>query len=63
MDAEDTRLGPNGGLVFCMQHLADNLEWLDEAIGDIDGDYILFDCPGAYVCVRAFTSLMIRRPD
>ncbi|VEL29312.1 unnamed protein product, partial [Protopolystoma xenopodis] len=43
---ESLKLGPNGGLIFCMEFLYQNLDWLDEAIGDDDGDYILFDCPG-----------------
>merc|ERR1711892_1004570 len=35
MEDEELRLGPNGGLVFCMEHLAENLEWLHEAMGPI----------------------------
>jgi hypothetical protein len=46
MEAEDVKLGPNGGLIYCMQHFIDNLDWLEEAIGFCDDDYILFDCPG-----------------
>eukprot|EP00505_MAST-04D_sp_SCG-Rhode-Island_P003953 Stramenopile-MAST_4_protein_3953 len=44
---EECKLGPNGGLVFCMEYLANNLSWLDEAIGEYgEDDYFLFDCPG-----------------
>ncbi|VDQ11893.1 unnamed protein product [Trichobilharzia regenti] len=46
MEDEAIHLGPNGGLVFCLEYLQQNLDWLDTAIGDIDGDYLLFDCPG-----------------
>lgn len=46
MEDEDIHLGPNGGLVFCMEYLCQNLEWLDTALGDCEGDYLLFDCPG-----------------
>ncbi|CAH8571531.1 unnamed protein product [Heterobilharzia americana] len=46
MEDESIRLGPNGGLVFCLEYLQQNLDWLDTALGDLDGDYILFDCPG-----------------
>lgn len=46
MEDEDIHLGPNGGLVFCMEYLCQNLEWLDSALGDCEGDYLLFDCPG-----------------
>eukprot|EP00667_Euglena_gracilis_P022007 EG_transcript_24302 len=43
---EEKSLGPNGGLVFCMEYLLDNLDWLSETLGDFSDDYILFDCPG-----------------
>jgi len=47
MEDEELRFGPNGGLVFAMEFLLENLEWLEEALGeDEDDDYILFDCPG-----------------
>ncbi|CDW52245.1 GPN loop GTPase 3 [Trichuris trichiura] len=43
---ESLCLGPNGGLVFCMEYLAQNLNWLEEELGEGDDDYFLFDCPG-----------------
>ena len=46
MEDDELHFGPNGGLIFCMEFLLENLNWLEEAIGDQDGDYILFDCPG-----------------
>lgn len=47
MEDEDMKFGPNGGLVFCMEYLLENSDWLKEQLGDdIDDDYILFDCPG-----------------
>lgn len=46
MNDETIHLGPNGGLVFCLEYLQQNLDWLDAVLGDVDGDYILFDCPG-----------------
>lgn len=46
MDDEELRFGPNGGLIFCMEHLAQNLEWLKESLDDYDDDYVIFDCPG-----------------
>ena len=40
-------LGPNGGLVFCMQYLSDNIEWLKDRLDDFGEDcYLIFDCPG-----------------
>lgn len=46
MEDEDLRFGPNGGLVFAMEFLLENQEWLEEALGEDEDDYILFDCPG-----------------
>lgn len=43
---EEFEYGPNGGLVYCMEYLLQNLDWLDEALGDYNDDYIIFDCPG-----------------
>ena len=28
------------------RYLIQNLEWLEEGLGDFDNDYYLFDCPG-----------------
>jgi GTPase SAR1 family protein len=46
MEDEELKFGPNGGLVFCMEYLLENLEWLEEGLGDYDDDYYIFDCPG-----------------
>lgn len=46
MEAEDLRLGPNGGLVFCMEYLIQNMDWLKTELGDGEDDYFIFDCPG-----------------
>jgi hypothetical protein len=46
MEDEDLHLGPNGGLVYCMEYLAQNLDWLHDQLGDVEDDYFLFDCPG-----------------
>ncbi|CAM9789675.1 unnamed protein product [Chrysoparadoxa australica] len=44
---EELELGPNGALVYCMEYLLDNMEWLQEELGEFDDeDYIIFDCPG-----------------
>ena len=43
----ELHLGPNGGLIYCMEYLCDNLDWLEDACDDIGQDeYVLFDCPG-----------------
>ncbi|CAN8001028.1 unnamed protein product [Ixodes pacificus] len=46
MEDEDLRLGPNGGLVFCLEYLVENVDWLREQLGEDVDDYFLFDCPG-----------------
>jgi len=43
---EELNYGPNGGLIYCMEYLLDNLNWLSEAIADYGDDYLIFDCPG-----------------
>uniref|UniRef100_A0A0R3RIQ1 DEP domain-containing protein n=1 Tax=Elaeophora elaphi TaxID=1147741 RepID=A0A0R3RIQ1_9BILA len=41
-------LGPNGGLVFCMEYLVQNLDWLHDQLNEGEDDYFIFDCPGSY---------------
>lgn len=43
---EDLELGPNGGLIYCFEYLMNNLDWLQEALGDFEDDYLIIDCPG-----------------
>ncbi|KAK6531356.1 ATP binding protein [Arthrobotrys megalospora] len=44
---EEMSLGPNGGLVACFEFLLDNLDWLDEELGEGDEEsLVVFDCPG-----------------
>lgn len=45
---EDLGLGPNGGLIYCMEHLQDSMDdWLEEELDNyLDDDYLVFDCPG-----------------
>nr|XP_058963756.1 GPN-loop GTPase 3-like [Pocillopora verrucosa] len=58
MEADDLRLGPNGGLVFCMEYLVQNFDWLEEKLGDVDDDYVLFDCPGQ---IELYTHMPVMR--
>lgn len=40
-------LGPNGSLIYCMEYLEKNLEWLKGRLeGYEEQHYFLFDCPG-----------------
>lgn len=43
---EEMNLGPNGGLIYCFEYLLENLDWLDDELGQFDHDYIIIDCPG-----------------
>lgn len=45
--SEELELGPNGALVYCMEFLLENVEWLEDKLDAyIDNDYIVFDLPG-----------------
>ncbi|WFD07232.1 hypothetical protein MVES1_002591 [Malassezia vespertilionis] len=39
-------LGPNGAMLYCMEYLEHNIDWLEERLAALDQDYILFDLPG-----------------
>lgn len=45
---KELRLGPNGGLIYCMEYFEDNLEyWFDKEISHYgEDDFLIFDCPG-----------------
>ncbi|CAE7200142.1 hypothetical protein P3342_010391 [Pyrenophora teres f. teres] len=43
---EQESLGPNGGVLFALEELEHNFEWLEEGLKELGDDYILFDCPG-----------------
>ena len=48
-DSLELRLGPNGGLVFCMEYLSTHLSWLRDALnaaGPGDVEHFIVDCPG-----------------
>jgi GTPase SAR1 family protein len=40
-------LGPNGGMLFCMEYLEANYDWLADRLGELGKEaYVLFDLPG-----------------
>lgn len=43
---EGLKLGPNGGLLYCMEYLQANLDWLENKLKKHSDCYFLFDCPG-----------------
>lgn len=58
MEDEELKFGPNGGLIFCMEYLLENNSWLEEALGEGEDDYILFDCPGQ---IELYTHMNVMR--
>ena len=60
MEDAELRLGPNGGLIFCLEFLMENIDWLEERLDAAVGedDYVLFDCPGQ---IEAYTHLPVMR--
>lgn len=40
------KLGPNGGLIYCMEYLEKNIDWLLNKIDKFKDHCVLFDCPG-----------------
>jgi GTPase SAR1 family protein len=43
---DNLKLGPNGGLIYCMEYLEKNLDWLKNKIDKLKDHYLLFDFPG-----------------
>jgi len=43
---EEFSLGPNGGLIFCMEYFMDNLAWFDFQINLKNKNNLIFDLPG-----------------
>lgn len=42
----DEELGPNGGVLYALEELEHNEEWLRHGLKSLGEDYVLFDCPG-----------------
>lgn len=39
-------LGPNGSLMYCMEYLEENFDWLMEKLSALEENYLIFDLPG-----------------
>ncbi|EUD68000.1 GPN-loop GTPase [Plasmodium inui San Antonio 1] len=42
----DLGLGPNGTLIYCMEYLLANFDWLEERLNEYKDHYLLIDTPG-----------------
>ncbi|KAL4898101.1 hypothetical protein BDV59DRAFT_166212 [Aspergillus ambiguus] len=42
----EDHLGPNGGILYALEELEENFDWLEEGLKELGDDYVLFDCPG-----------------
>ncbi|CDJ57159.1 conserved hypothetical ATP-binding domain-containing protein, putative [Eimeria maxima] len=40
------QLGPNGAMIYCMEFLLENVDWLVEKLKKYKNYYVLIDCPG-----------------
>ncbi|WOO81351.1 GPN-loop GTPase 3 [Vanrija pseudolonga] len=43
---EELEFGPNGGLVYCFEYLLNNLDFLEDELGQYEDEYLIIDCPG-----------------
>ena len=43
---EELQLGPNGAMLYCMEYLEHNLDWLEARLAALEHDYAIFDLPG-----------------
>jgi len=55
---EELNLGPNGGLLHCMEYLVDNMDWFRDEIADYADDYVILDCPGQ---IELYTHVPVMR--
>lgn len=43
---DELMLGPNGGLIFSLEHLLENISWLTDDLGQYTDEFLVVDCPG-----------------
>ncbi|TPX61731.1 hypothetical protein CcCBS67573_g08906 [Chytriomyces confervae] len=54
----ELQYGPNGGLVYCLEYLCNNMDWLEDQINSFEDDYLIIDCPGQ---IELYTHFPIMR--
>lgn len=42
----DDELGPNGAVLYALEEVEHNFDWLADGLAGLVEDYVLFDCPG-----------------
>ena len=56
---QELGLGPNGGLIYCMEYLLENLDWLLDQLSQFgDEEYLMLDCPGQ---IELYTHVPVMR--
>ncbi|RIB03828.1 GPN-loop GTPase [Gigaspora rosea] len=55
---EELQYGPNGGLIYCLEFLLNNIDWLEDELGEYEDDYLIIDCPGQ---IELYTHFPIMR--
>ncbi|CAM9156678.1 unnamed protein product [Ectocarpus fasciculatus] len=43
---EEFNLGPNGAMLYCLEYLEKNVDWLMEKLGGLTQKHLIFDFPG-----------------
>ena len=57
---DEMKLGPNGGLMYAMQFVRTNLEWLDSKLSSVELDtYLILDCPGQVELYTADSNMKV----
>ena len=55
---ERLKLGPNGGLVYCMEYLETNIDWLVRKMSAKESSqYYIIDCPGQVELYTHYSSI------
>ena len=55
---EEDDLGPNGAVLYALEELEQNMDWLEKGLSELGEDYVLFDCPGQVELYTHHSSLL-----
>ena len=51
-------------LTIAVRYLLENMDWLEEELGEYEDDYLVFDCPGMLIAaLRFYQASCLARPD